>query len=310
MRDGSRRAIAAAFAANLGIALSKLVAFLFTGAASLLAEAIHSIADTANQGLLIVGSARAAHPPDERHPFGHGSRRYFYAFLVALVLFSAGGVFAIYEGINKLRHPHEPEGLGWAIAVLLVAVVLESFSLRTAMREGRAIKPAGRSWWWFIRHTKSAEIPVVVLEDFAALVGLGFALAGVVLAAVTNEPRWDALGSLAIGVLLVVVAFVLGSEMASLLVGEAASEEDEAAIRTAMLSHPAVVRIIHLRTQHIGPDEMLVAAKVEFRHDLDVERLADIVDEVEVRVREAVPTATLIFIEPDVYRAGLDASAD
>jgi len=310
MEDGSRKAVAAAFAANLGIALSKLLAFFFTGAASLLAEAIHSLADTGNQGLLVIGSARAAHPADERHPFGHGSRRYFYAFLVAVVLFTAGGVFAIYEGIDKLRNPHEPEGLGWAIAVLLVAVVLESFSLRTAMREGRAMKPDGRSWWWFIRHTKSAEIPVVVLEDCAALVGLGFALTGVILAAVTNEPRWDALGSLAIGVLLVVVAVVLGSEMASLLVGESASEEDEAAIRAAMLSHRAVVRIIHLRTQHIGPDELLVAAKLEFLHDLDFERLADVVDEVEVQVRKAVRAATLIFIEPDVYRAGLDPSPD
>jgi cation diffusion facilitator family transporter len=310
MQDGSRKAVAAAFAANLGIALSKFVAFFFTGAASLLAEAIHSVADTGNQGLLVVGSARAAHPPDEQHPFGHGTRRYFYAFLVALVLFSAGGVFAIFEGIDKLRNPHAPEGLGWAVGVLLVAVVLESFSLRTALREGRTIKPAGRSWWWFIRHTKSAEIPVVVLEDFAALVGLGFALTGVILSAVTNQPRWDALGSLAIGVLLVVVAVVLGTEMASLLVGESASAEDEAAIREAMLSHPAVVRIIHLRTQHLGPDELLVAAKLEFRHDLDVEQLADLIDEVEERVRKAVPTANLIFIEPDVYRAGLDASAD
>src|SRR5262245_47088019 len=197
MHEGSKRAIIAAFLANLGIAVSKFVAFVFTGSASMLAEAIHSVADTGNQGLLMLGSKRARTPPDDEHPFGYSNRRYFYAFLVSVVLFSAGGLFAIFEGVEKLRNPHEPEGLGWAVAVLLAAVVMESLSLRTAVQEGRQLKPRGRSWLQFIRRTKNAEIPVVLLEDFAALTGLGFALVGVVLAGVTDEPRWDAAGSLA-----------------------------------------------------------------------------------------------------------------
>lgn len=310
MHDGSKRAIIAAFLANLGIALSKFVAFAFTGSASLLAEAIHSVADTGNQGLLMVGSKRARTPPDEKHPFGYSNRRYFYAFLVSLVLFSAGGLFAIYEGVDKLRHPHEPEGLGWAVAVLLAAVVMESLSLRTAVQEGQRMKPRGRSWLQFIRHTKNAEIPVVLLEDFAALTGLGFALVGVILAAATNEPRWDAAGSLAIGTLLVCVAVLLAIEMSSLLLGEAAAPEDVDAIRRAMESHPEVMRVIHLRTEQLGPDEIFVATKLEFRHDLELRRLADVVNEVEVLVRDAVPTANLIFIEPDVYRADVDVSSD
>lgn len=310
MQEGSRRAIVAAFAANVGIALSKLIAFVFTGAASLLAEAIHSFADTGNQGLLMVGSKRASLPADDRHPFGHASRRYFYAFLVALVLFSAGGLFAIYEGVDKMRHPHEPEGLGWAVAVLAVAFVLESFSLRTAVRESRPLKRRRESWFHFIRHTKNAELPVVLLEDFAALVGLAFALAGVILASTTGNSRWDAAGSLTIGIVLVLVALLLGTEMASLLLGESATPEDQAAIRRALEAHDDVLRVIHLRTEQIGPEEIVVAAKLEFRHDLEFERLADTIDEVEVRVRDAVPAATLIFIEPDVYRAGLDPSPD
>jgi cation diffusion facilitator family transporter len=310
VHEGSKRAIVAAFAANLGIALSKLLAFAFTGAASLLAEAIHSFADTGNQGLLMLGSARASRPADDRHPFGHATRRYFYAFLVALVLFSFGGLFAIFEGVDKLRHPHEPQGLGWAVAVLLVAVVLESFSLRTAVSEAKALKKPDASWFRFIRTTKNAELPVVLLEDFAALIGLGFALTGVILAAVLDEPRWDAAGSLAIGLLLVAVALVLAIETSSLLLGEAATEEDVAAITAAALSHPDVVRVIHLRTEHTGPEEIVVAAKLEFRHELDVERLADAIDEVEVLIRTAVAEVNLIFIEPDVYRAGLEPSPD
>src|SRR5262245_22505297 len=237
MHDGSRRAIIAAFLANLGIALSKFAAFVFTGSASMLAEAIHSVADTGNQGLLMLGSKRARTPADDAHPFGYANRRYFYAFLVALVLFSAGGLFAIFEGVEKLRHPHEPEGLRWAVAVLLVALVMEGLSLRTAVQEGRKIKQPGRSWFQFIRRTKNAEIPVVLLEDVAALTGLVFALIGVTVAGVTDEPRWDAAGSLAIGALLVCVALLLAVEMSSLLLGEAATPEDVAAIREAMESH-------------------------------------------------------------------------
>jgi cation diffusion facilitator family transporter len=304
VHEGSKRAIIAAFLANLGIAISKLVAFVFTGAASMLAEAIHSGADTANQGLLMLGGRQARRPADEQHPFGYGTRRYFWAFIVALVLFSLGGLFAIFEGIEKLREPHELDSVEWAIGVLLVAIVLEAFSFRTAIREGRHLKQPRRSWWQFIRHTKNPELPVVLLEDFAALTGLGIALTGVTLAEITHEPRWDAAGSLAIGALLVVVAAVLAYEMSSLLLGESAAPEDLAAIRAAMESHPRVMRIIHLRTEHVGPDEIVVAAKLEFEHHLDVEHLATVIDEVEARTRAAVPAATLIFIEPDVYRVG------
>jgi cation diffusion facilitator family transporter len=302
VHEGSKKAIVAAFLANLAIAVAKFVGFVFTGAASLLAEAIHSFADTGNQGLLMVGGRRAAKPADSGHPFGYGARRYLFAFLVALVLFSIGGLFAIFEAIEKLQHPHKLENEAIAIAILLFAIVAEGLSFRTALAEARKVRRPGRSLFQFIRHTKNAELPVVILEDFAALTGLGFALSGVVIAMLTDEPRWDALGSLMIGLLLVLVAILLAVEMSSLLLGESAAPEDVAAIRGAITSHPAVLRVIHLRTEHVGPDEIIVAAKVEFDHELTLERVADIVDEVEVRIRAAVPAATLIFIEPDVYR--------
>ena len=239
MDHGSRRAIIAAFLANLGIALSKFAAFALTGAASMLAEAIHSLADTGNQGLLMLGGKRSLRPADEVHPFGYGTLRYFWAFVVALVLFSVGGLFAIFEGIEKLLHPHQLEDPRIAIGVLLVSVVLESFSLRTALRESREER-RGKSIYQFVRRTKIPELAVVVLEDIGALIGLTFALIGVTLASVLDEARWDAAGSLAIGVLLVVIAIVLAIEMASLLVGEAAAPEVVERIRAILGSHPEV----------------------------------------------------------------------
>jgi cation diffusion facilitator family transporter len=300
--EGSRRAIIAAFLANLGIALSKFVVFLLTGAASLLAEAIHSFADTGNQGLLMLGNRQARKPADEDHPFGYANRRYFWAFIVALVLFSLGGLFAIFEGIEKLRTPHELENAGLAIALLLFAMVLEGLSWRTAYRE--ATKVRGRQGLFtFIHRSRSPEIPVVLLEDTGALIGLTIALFGVVLAEVTGNARWDALGSLGIGLLLVVIAVFLANEMASLLLGEPATKEDIAKIRNAIDGHPCVVRIIHLRTEHLGPDDIFLAVKVEFDHGMTIERLADEINAVEARVRAAVPETGMIFIEPDVYRA-------
>ena len=301
MDHGSRRAIIAAFLANLGIALSKFVAFALTGAASMLAEAIHSVADTGNQGLLMLGGARSRRPADEVHNFGYGTLRYFWAFVVALVLFSVGGLFAIFEGIEKLLHPHELEDPRVAIAVLLVAVVLESLSLRTALRESRSER-RDKSILQFVRRTKIPELAVVVLEDIGALVGLFFALTGVILADVTDEARWDAAGSLAIGVLLVVIAIVLAVEMASLLVGEAAAPDVVERIRDVFARHPEVNRLIALRTQHVGPDDIMVNAKVEFDPTLTMIRLAEVVNELEVELREAEPKARTIFIEPDVYR--------
>ncbi len=298
----SKRAIIAAFFANIGIAVLKFAAFLFTGSSSMLSESIHSLADTGNQGLLLLGRRRADRPADERHPFGYGPVRYFYAFIVAFVLFSLGGIFSIYEGIDKLRHPHEVEGLVWAVAVLVGAMVLETLSLRTARRESDEVRPEGESWWGFIRHTKSPELPVVLLEDTAALVGLAIAFVGVVLAGLTDNARWDALGSLAIGLVLVLVAVVLVIEMGSLLVGESARPEDVARIAAVIDGFPLVRRRIHLRTEHLGPDEMIVALKAEFDRDLSIEQLAAAIDGLEAAIRAAEPRATLIFVEPDVYR--------
>jgi cation diffusion facilitator family transporter len=307
MQEGSRRAIIAAFFANLGIAVSKFVGFLITGSTGLLAEAAHSLADTGNQALLMFGSKRGQRPADREHPFGYGAERYFWAFVVALVLFSMGGLFAIYEGIDKLIHPHETEALGVAVAILAISMVLESLSLRTAVRESRPYK-GDLSWWRFIRSSRQPELPVVLLEDTGALCGLCFALAGVVLASVTGEPRWDALGSLAIGLLLVSIAIVLGVEMKALLIGESATPAVQDAIRTAMITAPAVRRLIHLRTEHLGPDELLVGAKLEFDRTLSVPALAQAIDDVEARVRAVVPAARIMYVEPDVHHATSDVT--
>ncbi len=298
----SRRAIIAALLANLGIAAIKFAAFLITNSSSMLSEAIHSLADTGNQGLLILGRARSQRPPDDEHPFGYGGLRYFYAFVVAFVLFSLGGVFSVFEGIEKLRHPHELESVWWAIGVLLASMVLEGLSFRTGIGEANEVRPKGESWWKFIRHTKSPDLPVVLLEDSAALLGLVIALVGVVLADVTGNGRWDGLGSLAIGLLLIGVAIVLVIETGSLLVGESARPEVVAAIRRAIESAPHVQRCIHLRTEHVGPEEIVVATKVEFDGDLSVAELARVIDALEVDIRRAEHRATLIFVEPDVYR--------
>src|SRR3954470_5397572 len=306
--DGSARAIIAAFLANLGIALSKFAAFALTGAASMLAEAIHSLADTGNQGLLMLGGKRSLRPADEVHQFGYGTLRYFWAFVVALVLFSVGGLFAIFEGIEKLLNPHELEDPRIAIGVLLISVVLESFSLRTAMRESREER-RGKSIYQFVRRTKIPELAVVVLEDIGALIGLTFALIGVTLASVLDEARWDAAGSLAIGILLVIIAIVLAIEMASLIVGEAAAPEVVERIRRILAGHRDVVRVIALRTQHVGPDDIMVNTKLEFAPTLTVARLSDVVNELEVELRACDSRVRTIFIEPDVYRPADDTTA-
>ena len=307
MHEGSRKAIVAAFLANLGIALVKFAGAAITGSASLLAEGVHSLADTGNQGLLFLGGSRARREATPEHPFGFGRERFFWSFVVALVLFSMGGLFAIYEGIDKLIHPHETEALGVAVAILAISMVLESLSLRTAVRESRPYK-GDLSWWRFIRSSRQPELPVVLLEDTGALCGLCFALVGVVLASVTGEPRWDALGSLAIGLLLVSIAIVLGVEMKALLIGESATPAVEEAIRTAMITAPAVRRLIHLRTEHLGPDELLVGAKLEFDRTLSVPALAQAIDDVEARVRAVVPAARIMYVEPDVHHATSDVT--
>jgi cation diffusion facilitator family transporter len=299
--EGSRRAILAAFLANLGIAVAKFVAYLATGASSMLAEAVHSAADTANQALLFLGAARARREPTPEHPFGYGAERYFWAFVVAMVLFSMGSLFAVYEGVQKLRHPHEIVSPAWAIGVLLVGVALESFSLRTAVREANALR-GDSGWWSFVRHAKTPELPVVLLEDVGALLGLVFALFGVGLSAALGDARFDAMATIAIGLLLGAIAIVLASEMKSLLIGEAASPAAARGIRLALEGAPRVNRIIHMRTLHLGPDELLVAAKVELEAGLDFAGVAGAIDAAEARVRERVPAARVIYLEPDVHR--------
>jgi cation diffusion facilitator family transporter len=261
---GTKRAIFAAFIANLGIAVAKFAAFLITGSTSMMAESIHSLADTGNQGLLFLGGARAKKEPDEEHQFGYGSERYFWAFVVALVLFSLGALFSLYEGIEKLSHPHELESPAVAFVVLGLAMVLEGFSLRTAVHESRPHKGT-LGWWQFIRRTKTPELPVVLLEDVGALFGLVFAFVGLGLAVITGDTRYDAIGSIVIGLLLGVIAVVLAIEMKSALIGESADPLVSASIRNAIETSPEVRTIIHLRTLQLGPEELLVATKLDIR---------------------------------------------
>jgi len=300
--DEGTGAVVAAFAANLGIALMKFVGFAFTGSGAMLAEAVHSVADTGNEGLLMLGGRRARRDPDPRHPFGYGRERYFWAFIVSLLLFSVGGAFSIFDGIEKLLDPHTIESPGWAIGILLGAYALESFSFRTAIRATREVK-GSMGWWRFIRTAKTPELPVVLLEDLAALIGLSIAMLSIIAAEVTDNARYDAIGSLAIGVLLVIVAGILAREMRSLLLGESASPDVVRRIVEAAEGDGNVCQVIHIRTEHLGPDELLVAAKIEFLHVLTVHELSRAIDDVEAAVRAAVPEARVIYIEPDVARA-------
>lgn len=299
MHEGSKRAIAAAAGANLGIAVAKFAGFLVTGASSMLAEAIHSVADTTNQGLLFLGGVRAARPATPEHPFGYGRDRYFWAFVVALVLFMVGGLFAVYEGVSKLRDPHEITSPAVAFAILGVAVVLESFSLRTAVAAAVPEKGAF-SWTTYVRRSKSPELPVVLLEDLGALIGLLLALAGLSLSVLTDEPRFDGAATLAIGVLLVVIAVILVVEMKSLLTGESATPEQQRAVQDAIEGAPGVRSLLHMRTLHLGPDELLVAAKVELAPGLGTAGVAGAINAAEARIRAAVPIARAIYLEPDI----------
>jgi cation diffusion facilitator family transporter len=301
VQEDSQRAVLVALLANLGIAIAKLVAFAVTGAAALLAESIHSVADAGNEALLALGSRRAQKAPTAQHPFGFARERYFWAFVVALVLFSIGSVFAIYEGINKVIHVHVLDQPEVAFAVLGVSIVLECLSMRTAVRAARSLR-GDRSWWRFIRTAKAPELPVVLLEDFGALVGLLLAATGITLNVITGDARYDAASGIAIGVLLGLIAALLAVEMKSLLIGEAASPEDLEAIQAAIANGPEVDRLIHLRTEHLGPEDLLVAAKVDLSPAADRDT-ARAIDRVEARIRVRVPHARVIYLEPDEYRA-------
>jgi cation diffusion facilitator family transporter len=299
MTDGSRRVVIAAFLANLGIAIAKFVVFFITGSASMLAEAVHSVADTGNQALLFLGGVRARRDPTPEHPFGYGRERYFWAFVVAVVLFTLGSLFALYEGLTKLRDPHAIESPGWAVAVLILAIVLESIALRTAVREANRSRE-GAPWWKYIRRAKSPEVPVVLLEDVGAVTGLLFALTGVGLAAWTGDARFDALGSVAIGLLLGVIAVVLAIEMKSLLIGEAAQPTEDRTIRETIGGAPHIERIRELRTLHVGPDQVLVAAKLELDPALSFGEVAVALNEAESRARAAVPAIRFMYLEPEI----------
>jgi cation diffusion facilitator family transporter len=298
--SGGNKAIVAALLANLGIAITKFIAFAFSGSSSMLAEGVHSLADTGNQGLLLLGGRKAKKKANADHPFGFGRERYVYAFVVSIILFSIGGVFSIYEGVEKIQHPHELENAWLPIVVLLVAIVLEGFSFRTAIKESNHVR-GKQGWVEFIRRAKAPELPVVLLEDFAALIGLVLALLGVGLTIVTDNSIFDALGTLAIGILLVLVAIVLGIETKSLLVGEGASVADTEAIRDAINAQPQVEALIHMKTLYLGPDELLVGAKVAFGRTRKLADVANDINELEASIRAAVPIARVIYIEPDVY---------
>jgi cation diffusion facilitator family transporter len=299
---GSTRAIIAALLANAGIAVAKFVGFIITGSSSMLAESVHSVADTSNQGLLLFGQRQARKEADDLHPFGYGRSRYFYSFVVALVLFTLGSVFALYEGYHKISHPEELTSPVVAIAILLVAICLESYSFRTAMVESRPLKGSA-SWWRFIRTSRNPELPVVLLEDTGALIGLALALGGVGLSMLTGDPVWDGIGTMAIGVLLGVIAVILMIEMHSLLIGEGATSQEDKAIRAALEQTPNVDRLIHIRTQYLGPDELLVGAKIALAADTDLATVAATIDAAESAVRAAVPAARVIYLEPDLDRA-------
>jgi len=299
--SGGSRAVLAALAANVGIAVIKFVAFLLTGASSMLAEAVHSLADSGNQGLLLVGGRRSRRSATPEHPFGFGRDRYVYGFLVALVLFTVGGLFALYEGIEKIRHPHSLDSPAIAIGVLVAALALESWSFRTAIGEARHLK-GDAGWVQFIRRAKVPELPVVLLEDFAALIGLTLALLGVGLSTLLHQPVWDGIGTVCIGLLLVAVAVVLIVETKSLLLGEAASPAAVARIEQALIG-PGVDRVIHQRTLHLGPDEVLLAAKLAMTPKSTLAEIAEAIDAAEARVRAVEPTTRVIYLEPDIDRA-------
>lgn len=309
--DQKPKAVIAALGANLGIAVLKFGAFAVTGSSSMLAEGVHSVVDSGNQGLLLLGGRRARRDADEEHQFGYGAVRYVYAFLVALVIFTAGGLFALYEGVEKVRHPHHLDSPVIAIAVLLGAIVLEGLSLRTAIGEARPHKGSA-SWVQFIRTVKVPELPILLLEDTAALVGLVLALLGVGLSMITGDPIWDGLGTVAIGGLLIAVAVILVVETRSLLVGESATPHTQGVVHAALLGRSpstagattaaAVERVIHLRTLYLGPEQLMVAAKLAMPAAADLRAVAEAIDAAEARVRAAVPTVTLMYLEPDIDR--------
>ncbi|MGC1213157.1 MAG: cation diffusion facilitator family transporter [Micromonospora sp.] len=304
--NGGTKAIVAALLANIGIAVTKFIAFLLTGSSSMLAESIHSVADSGNQGLLLLGGRRAKREATPQHPFGYGRERYIYAFIVAIVLFTLGGLFALYEAYHKAQHPEPITSWQWVpLTVLVIAIGMEGFSFRTAIKESNQIR-GSQSWVRFIRRAKAPELPVVLLEDSGALIGLVLALVGVGMTIITGNGLWDAAGTAAIGVLLVIIAIVLAVETKSLLLGEGAEQHDLAKIEQAVTGGPEVERIIHMKTLYLGPEELMVAAKIAVSPCDTAEELARGINAVEARIRSEVPIARVIYLEPDIYSAAAD----
>lgn len=291
------RTAAVALASNAAIAAAKLLAWLVTGSASMLAETVHSTADTGNQGLMLFGQRRARRRADRAHPFGYSRLRYFWAFVVSVVLFTVGGVASVLEGVGKLRNPHEVGSLSWAVGVLVAGVVFESISFANAVRNANRVR-GRRSWPRFVADAEEPELPVVLLEDLAALIGLFVALAGVVLARLTGEPRWDAAGSVVIGALLMVVAFVLGREMKGMLVGESASEEVVDRIRRTLGGSPGILGVEELRTERLGPETLLVGARVSVDEQKTAGETTATLGEAKEGLRRCLPSARFVYLEP------------
>ena len=299
MATTGKKTILAALVANVGIAIAKFIGFAITKSSTMLAEGIHSSADSANQLLLLLGTKRAKRNPNKRHPFGYGRERYFWSFVVALILFSLGSLFAIYEGIEKIRHPHPLENASWAIGILIFGIFIESFSFRTAIVEARTIK-GGASWSKFVTRSKQPEIPVVLLEDAGALFGMVIALAAISLVKITGEPLWDGIGTLSIGILLGLIAAVLAREMHSLLIGESANEKDRTKIEELIQDCKGISQVIEIRTQHLGPEEILIGARVVFDESLQAKEIAVIINDLEETINTEVKDAGPIFIEPEI----------
>ncbi|MFC9877111.1 cation diffusion facilitator family transporter [Nocardia salmonicida] len=296
----SKVAILAALGANAGIMVAKFIGAFITGSSSMLAEAVHSVADTGNEALLLVGQNRADQPPDTLHPFGYSRNRYFYSFVVALVLFTMGCLFAINEAIHKIRFPEEIQSPWVAIAILGVSMVLESASFLTARKQSAPLK-GKNTWWHFIRTTRNPELPVVLLEDAGAVTGLLFALAGVSLSMITGNTVWDGVGTLLIGILLGVNAVILIVETKSLLIGEGATAKDDTAIRSALLADPRIERVIRMQTQYLGPQDLLINAKIALHAGLDITQVSEVIDAADDRIHAAVPNTCTVYLEPDVF---------
>nr|WP_228266193.1 cation diffusion facilitator family transporter [Microlunatus elymi] len=296
----------AALLANTFIAVLKFAGWALTGASSMLAEAIHSVADTGNQFLLLIGGRRAKKEATAEHPFGYGRERYVFAFMVAIVMFSIGGVFALYEAYHKLEEilagHHDDLGRWWwvPIVILIGAIIAEGLSLRTAIGESNKARGSQRLSR-FIRSAKAPELPVVLLEDSAAVIGLVFALFGVVLTKITGNGIFDVIGTALIGLLLVAVAITLATETKSLLLGEAASPQAIDKINSALVGTEGVDRVIHMKTLHLGPEEIMVAAKIAVSPEDSATEVAGLINRAESAIRAAEPMVTALYLEPDIY---------